>query len=55
MARPVEEEYKKNDCWKIIESYFENKHLDRLVRHQIESYNDFILNQMKKTSDQNNS
>ena len=49
MARPVEEEYKKNDCWKIIESYFENKHLDRLVRHQIESYNDFILNQMKKT------
>ena len=23
----------------IIETYFENKHLSRLVRHQIESYN----------------
>jgi len=28
--------------WKIISSYFEDQHLKRLVRHQIESYNDFI-------------
>ena len=31
-----------NDMWKVIESYFENKHLHQLVKHQIESYNDFI-------------
>jgi DNA-directed RNA polymerase beta subunit len=47
--RPNEEEYQKNDCWKIIESYFDNKHLQQLVRHQIDSYNDFIQTQMKKT------
>ena len=35
--------------WKIIESYFKNKHLERLVRHQIESYNHFITYQIKKT------
>ena len=29
--------------------YFENKHLHQLVKHQIESYNDFIQNQIKKT------
>ena len=38
-----------NDTWKVINRYFENKHLEQLVRHQIESYNDFIQNQMKKT------
>lgn len=38
-----------NDAWKVIESYFDNKHLDQLVKHQVESYNDFIQNQMKKT------
>jgi len=43
------EEYKMKDCWKVIESYFQNKHLLQLVKHQIESYNDFIQNQIKKT------
>ena len=38
-----------NDTWKVINRYFENKHLEQLVRHQLESYNDFIQNQMKKT------
>ena len=37
------------DTWKVIESYFKNKHLHQLVKHQVESYNDFIQNQMKKT------
>ena len=37
------------DVWDIIGNYFEDKHLHQLVRHQIESYNDFIQNQMKKT------
>ena len=49
MDRPNETDYQKNDCWKIIESYFDNKHLVQLVRHQIDSYNDFIQVQMKKT------
>lgn len=35
----------------IIESYFRDKHLERLVRHQLESYNDFISNQIVKTID----
>jgi DNA-directed RNA polymerase II subunit RPB2 len=35
--------------WNIIESYFEGKHLERLVRHQIESYNHFVTKQLKKT------
>ena len=28
--------------WEIIESYFQGQHLQRLVRHQLESYNNFI-------------
>jgi DNA-directed RNA polymerase beta subunit len=35
--------------WKVIESYFQGQHLERLVRHQIESYNNFINYQIKKT------
>ena len=34
----------------IIESYFEGQHLERLVRHQIESYDNFINNQIQKQS-----
>ena len=37
--------------WTLIESYFKGQHLKRLVRHQVESYNDFVLNQIKKTID----
>ena len=35
--------------WTIIGAYFKNQHLKRLVRHQIESYNDFVNNQIQKT------
>ena len=45
------EEINNTDCWKVINSYFKNKHLDQLVKHQLESYNDFIENQIKKTID----
>ena len=41
--------------WNIIDSYFKGKHLKRLVRHQIESYNDFVNNQIKKTINMFNS
>ena len=33
----------------VLESYFQGQHLERLVRHQIESYNHFINYQMQKT------
>jgi DNA-directed RNA polymerase II subunit RPB2 len=35
--------------WKIIESYFKGQHLERLVRHQLESYNNFVGYQIIKT------
>ena len=35
--------------WTIIESYFNSQHLKQLVRHQIESYNDFINYQIQRT------
>ena len=43
--------YDSDLSWKIIESYFKGQHLSRLVRHQIESYNYFVNNQIKKTID----
>ena len=33
----------------IIQSYFDGKPLERLVRHQIESYNNFVNYQMQRT------
>ena len=35
--------------WNIIESYFSGQQLERFVRHQIESYNNFIGYQIIKT------
>jgi DNA-directed RNA polymerase beta subunit len=35
--------------YEIIESYFAGQHLERLVRHQIESYNHFINYQIQRT------
>ncbi len=35
--------------WTIINSYFSNQHLKQLIRHQIESYNDFISRQIPHT------
>ena len=35
--------------WSIIESYFKGQHLDRFVRHQHESYNNFVGYQIIKT------
>ena len=35
--------------WTIIESYFRDQHLNRLVRHQLESYNNFVGYQIIKT------
>ena len=35
--------------WTLIESYFKGKHLQQLVKHQVESYNDFVNYQIQKT------
>ena len=35
--------------WTVIESYFKDQHLERLVRHQLESYNNFVSHQIIKT------
>uniref|UniRef100_A0A6C0JEF0 DNA-directed RNA polymerase n=1 Tax=viral metagenome TaxID=1070528 RepID=A0A6C0JEF0_9ZZZZ len=35
--------------WTIIGSYFHGKHLEQMVRHQIESYDDFVTYQIPKT------
>ena len=35
--------------WKIISSYFKDHHLERLVRHQLESYNKFISEDLFNT------
>ena len=37
------------NIWNIIESYFDKHHLNRLVKHQLESYNYFINNQIQST------
>ena len=44
-----EVEFDQEDSWEVLKSYFDNKHLHQLVKHQIDSYNDFVNNQMKKT------
>ena len=38
-----------NEPFVLLESYFEAQHLERLVRHQIESYNHFINFQIQRT------
>ena len=35
--------------WDVIGSYFKGQHLERLVRHQLESYNNFVGYQIIKT------
>jgi len=35
--------------WNIIEAYFKGQHLERFVRHQLESYNNFVGYQIIKT------
>ncbi len=35
--------------WNIVESYFSGHHLEQLVRHQLESFNNFVSFQIPKT------
>lgn len=55
MSSPEEEKFDINKDhyietpWSIINSYFRGQHLERFVRHQIESYNNFVGYQIVKT------
>ena len=49
---PNNDEHEINDSetpWIFIESYFKQKHLKQLVKHQLESYNYFVNNQIQNT------
>tara|TARA_Y100000992_G_scaffold40874_1_gene22916 strand:- start:5731 stop:9288 length:3558 start_codon:yes stop_codon:yes gene_type:complete len=35
--------------WELINSYFRNEYLQRLVRHQLESFNELTKNQLERT------
>ena len=37
------------ESWALIESYFKDKHLKQLVKHQIESYNQFVNFEIENT------
>lgn len=37
--------------WEVIKLYFQGKHLKRCIRHQLESYNNFVNCQIQKTID----
>ena len=36
-------------AWDLIDAYFSAEHLQQLVRHQVESYNDFIERKIPNT------
>lgn len=48
MSKGINNDYIE-EPWNIIETYFKGQHLERLVRHQIESYNNFVECQIEKT------
>ena len=45
----IDEKEYEDISWAVIKKYFEGKHLQQLIRHQIESYNNFINCQIPKT------
>jgi DNA-directed RNA polymerase II subunit RPB2 len=45
----ADDHYNNETPWKIIETYFQDQHLARLVRHQIESFNHFVNYQLFRT------
>ena len=48
-TKKVTAEYNVEQAYELLDAYFCGQHLDRLVRHQIESYNYFIMHQLPKT------
>jgi DNA-directed RNA polymerase II subunit RPB2 len=50
LKQEEEQETPKSEIpWILIESYFKHKHLKQLVKHQLESYNYFVNNQIQQT------
>ena len=48
-TKETTEELKENFAWSLISSYFSTEHLEQLVRHQVESYNDFVTRKIPNT------
>ena len=40
--------------WELIDAYFKNQGLGQVIQHQIDSYNDFISNDIQDIINQNN-
>jgi len=49
IPNPNEEIHNSEIPWILIEAYFKHKHLKQLVKHQLESYNYFVNNQIQQT------
>ena len=49
MLFPNNRNMNEEQVWSVIKKYFSQQHLGRCVRHQTESYNDFIINQIPNT------
>ena len=41
--------YSNEDSWKLVQLYFKKKYLSQLIKHQLESYNNFTNMQLEKT------
>ena len=42
------------DTWKIIDAYFKQQGLQQVIQHQLDSYNDFVNNDIQDIINQNN-
>lgn len=53
MANSKKNNYKTftEEPWTILKSYFKEDHLSKLVKHQLESYDNFVTNDIKNTID----
>jgi len=47
--RDLDSKLTEEDPWTVLNSYFKKDHLKQLVKHQLESYNEFINHQLHKT------
>ena len=48
-SEPINDKDYNEAAWAVIESYFAGAQLQQAVRHQIESYNNFVQVQIPKT------
>ena len=52
MKKTMDNVYREDKCaWEILSSYYDASYLERLVKHQLESYNNFVNIQIYRTID----